>query len=307
MVGLLERRGTAQFAAMGGMNTRDEVSEEQQQKTEQAPPVAAPVTLARAQSALASTPQVADLVSPFSNDSAFSAAQRMAKALAASTLVPQAYRDNLPNCLIAMELASRIGVSVLAAMQNLDIIKGKPSWSAKFLIATVNASGRFTPMRFEWSGEPGKESWACRAVAKDRNDGERCEGPWITWAMAGKEGWTKKDGSKWLTMPELMFCYRAAAFWSRIYCPEISIGFQTSEEVHDTYGESVGESMTLPPQLSPAGAKSLEAVLGVQSEAITPLIVIDQEPEAEPEQQKRAGKRDTKQSTFDPETGEVKS
>lgn len=210
------------------------------------------------------------LVSPFSNNAAFSAAQRMAKALAASSIVPAAYRGDagLPNCLIAMELASRIGVSVLAAMQNLDIIQGKPSWSAKFLIATVNASGRFTPIRFEWGGEPGKDSWACRARAKDKSDGEACVGPWVTWSMANKEGWAKKSGSKWQTMPELMFCYRAAAFWSRLYCPEISVGFQTSEELRDTHGyDATAASAELPAQLSPGSAKSLEAVLGVQRAA----------------------------------------
>ena len=114
--------------------------------------------------ALATVPQGADLVSPFSGSYAFESAQRMAKALAASSLVPKAYQNDIPNTLIAMELASRIGVSVLAAMQNLHIIQGKPSWSSQFLIATVNASGRFTPLRFEWAGEPGKPSWACRAI-----------------------------------------------------------------------------------------------------------------------------------------------
>lgn len=209
-----------------------------------------------------------DTTSPFSAENAFAAAQRMAKALASSSLVPQLYRDNIANCIIAMELASRIRVSVLAAMQNLDVIQGKPSWSSKFLIATVNASGRFTPLRFEWDGKPGTDAWACRAVAKDRASGERCEGPWITWTMATKEGWTKKNGSKWLTMPELMFCYRSAAFWSRIYCPEISLGFHTSEELQDIAPHEIDASTTTMPEgLSPAGAASLEAVLGVQRTA----------------------------------------
>jgi hypothetical protein len=220
-----------------------------------------------ASTALATVPQGAELISPFSGSNAFESAQRMAKALAASSLVPQQYRNDIPNTLIAMELASRIGVSVLAAMQNLHIIQGKPSWSSQFLIATVNASGRFTPLRFEWAGEPGKPSWACRAHAKDRASGERCDGPWITWEMANKEGWAKKNGSKWQTMPELMFCYRAAAFWARIFCPELSIGFRTAEEMEDMTGGPAIEAAELPQELSPQGAKSLEAVLGLQQKA----------------------------------------
>lgn len=244
------------------------MAEETQQQTQQQPNGnGAALTVAEQKTAMDATPASAGLVSPFSNQSAFVAAQRMANALSQSTLVPLAYQGKVANCLIAMELASRIGVSVLAAMQNLDVIHGNPSWRAKFLIATVNASGRFTPLRPQWGGEAGKSSWSCRIVAKDKSSGEVCEGPWVTWEMANKEGWVKKNGSKWQTMPELMFFYRAAAFWTRVFCPEISIGFQTTEEVIDTYGESVATTPSLPDQLTPAGAKSLEAVLGLQSAA----------------------------------------
>lgn len=219
--------------------------------------------------ALATVPQQStEMASPFAaGGAAFESAQRMAKALAASSLVPAVYRGNVANCLIAMELASRIGVSVLAAMQNLDVIQGKPSWSSKFLIATVNASQRFSPLRFEWAGTPGQDSWACRAYAADRATGERLEGTWITWLMARKEGWSTKNGSKWQTMPELMFQYRAAAFWARVFCPEISVGFHTSEELHDQHGTQALPVHELPAQLSPGGAESLEAVLGMQKAA----------------------------------------
>ena len=51
--------------------------------------------------------------------------------------------------------------------------------------------------------------------------------------MAKKEGWFDKPGSKWKTMPNQMLRYRAAAFWQRVYCPEISMGLMTSEEAED--------------------------------------------------------------------------
>ena len=124
-------------------------------------------------------------------------------------------------------------------MQSLDIIHGRPSWRSTFLIATVNASGRFTPLRFRWQGEEGADSWGARAVAKDRASGEECVGSLITIGLAKKEGWYSKNGSKWQTMPEQMLCYRAASFWTRIYSPELSLGMHTSDEVIDTYGEDV--------------------------------------------------------------------
>lgn len=197
-------------------------------------------------------------IAAFSSQGAFEAAQRMARALASSTLVPEAYRNNLPNVLIAMELASRIGVSVFAAMQNLDIIHGRPSWRAQFLIATVNSSGRFTPLRFRFEGKPGTDEYGCRAWAKDRSSNEECVGALITIALAKAEGWYSRNGSKWKTMPEQILMYRAASFWTRIYAPEMSLGMQTSEEIIDTYGEPVRD---MPQSLSAGSPSQLEAAL----------------------------------------------
>jgi len=164
---------------------------------------------------------------------AFALAQREAGAWSSSSLVPQAYQGNIPNVLIAMEMAKRIGASVMAVMQNLHIIHGKPAFGASFLIATVNGSGRFTPIRYRMEGDEGDGTWGCRAYATDRESGDECVGPVVTIGIAKAEGWLGKNGSKWKTMPELMLHYRAAAFWTRVYCPELSMGIHTTEEMED--------------------------------------------------------------------------
>jgi hypothetical protein len=175
-------------------------------------------------------------LSAFSSENAFVSVQRMAKALASSTLVPDAYRGeaNLGNCIIALELSQRIGASVMAVMQSMVPIHGKPTWSAAFLIATVNSCGRFSPMRFRWVGKEGADDWGCRAYAVEREGNLELVGALVTIAMAKAEGWYSKNGSKWKTMPEQMLQYRAAAFWTRAYAPEIALGMHTSEEVNDT-------------------------------------------------------------------------
>lgn len=196
-------------------------------------------------------------IAAFSSQGSFEAAQRMAKALASSSLVPEAYRGNIPNCLIAMELASRIGVSVFAAMQNMDIIHGRPSWRAQFLIATVNGSGRFTPIRFRFEGKQGTDAWSCTAVAADRESGELCEGPSVSIGMAKAEGWYGRNGSKWKTLPQLMLSYRAAAFWTRLFAPELSLGMHTSEEAE----ESRAPMQSLPSSVVTGSIEALEAQL----------------------------------------------
>lgn len=171
----------------------------------------------------------------FTDLAGFELMQRGAKALAASTLVPQQFQGNLPNCLIALEMAQRIGASPLMVMQNLYIVHGRPGWSAKFLIASFNQCGRFSALRFEWVGERNSDAWGCRAWATEKVTGEKIVGPLITIGLAKKEGWVEKPGSKWKTIPELMLTYRAAAWLVNTHAPEISMGLNSAEELGDVY------------------------------------------------------------------------
>ena len=169
----------------------------------------------------------------FSGIAAFDAAQRMAKALSSSTLVPRDYQgpNGLANCLIALEISARMGISPMVVMQNMVPIHGRPTWSSKFLIATVNASGRFSPLRFVFDNETKPTS--CYAVATDNKTNEELKGETITLEIARAEGWMDRNGSKWKTMPGQMFRYRSAAWWVNVYCPEISLGLITQEEAYD--------------------------------------------------------------------------
>ena len=173
-------------------------------------------------------------VNAYADEKSFELAQRIAKALAASDLVPQTYKGKVENVMIALEMANRVKASPIMVMQNLNVIQGKPSWSSSFIISVINSCGQFTPFRFVIAGV--NETLTCYAIAKD-NDGNECISPTVTMQMAKLEGWLDKAGSKWKTMPELMIRYRAAAFFGRLYCPELLMGMQTEEEVIDVAPE----------------------------------------------------------------------
>lgn len=179
----------------------------------------------------------------FGSSQGFEQLQRAAKLLASSTLVPKEYQGNLPNCVIALNMANRIGADPLLVMQNLYLVHGRPGWSSQFLIATFNQCGRFSAMRFEFTGVEGKADWGCRAWATEKATGERIEGSWITMTMAKAEGWVDKSGSKWKTMPQQMLQYRAASFLVRAFAPELSMGLQTQDELRDI-GELPSVSVT---------------------------------------------------------------
>lgn len=200
----------------------------------------------------------------FSGIEAFDAAQRMAKALSSSALVPQIYQGQagLANSLIALELANRMKISPLTVMQNMTPINGRPSWSSSFLIGTVNACGRFSPLRFVFDNDD--EPTSCYAEANDLASGEVLRGEKITLDMAKAEGWYDRKGSKWKTFPGQMLRYRAGAFWARVYCPEISLGITTKEEAIDV--EPVEVSVV---SEAPVAARVAELTEAVESPTLT--------------------------------------
>lgn len=172
-------------------------------------------------------------------NAAFEMLQRQAKMFAASSLVPKEFGGNVANCAIGINIAKRLGADPFMVLQNIDIIHGRPSFRATFLIAMVNAAGRFEPLQYRMEGAEGKPDRSCVAWTKSKPDGTLLEGPKITLEMAKSEGWSTKSGSKWITMPELMLRYRAAAFFARLYAPDITLGMMTAEEIVDAVERDV--------------------------------------------------------------------
>lgn len=206
----------------------------------------------------------------------FETMQRVCKLFSSSELVPDMYKTDLTpnkdgkptnpenkamaNCMIAIEMAQRIGASPLMIMQNMVIIYGRPSWSSKFLVATVNTCGRFEPLKYRftslgmcgkvpyteyvWDGKKKApvtkefdgtkiENLQCIAYTTARSSDEVLESAPIDIRLAIQEGWYTKSGSKWQTMTRQMLMYRAASFWTNAYAPELSMGMKTEDEIRD--------------------------------------------------------------------------
>ncbi|WP_122897811.1 hypothetical protein [Acinetobacter sp. B51(2017)] len=266
------------------------------------------------------------------NLEAFELSQRIAKMLSQSTLVPEQYRatvkikdgkDNygnwlyreepnpngLSNCIIALNMANRMGADPLMIMQNLYLIEGRPSWSSQFVMAAINSCGRFSALRFEiedlgekeveytetvWQNRQKQtvhkkmtiQNMSCVAFAIERETGERIESSKITMEMAVKEGWYQKNGSKWQTMPEQMLRYRAASFFGRVYAPELLMGLRTQEEELDAI-------IDITPEPEPVATKTLEDIkpnvvkeAAPQAEEVQVAEVIEPESKAEPAEKK---------------------
>lgn len=234
----------------------------------------------------------------------FELLQRQANMFAASKMVPSIYQKNPADCAIALDIAYRMKANPLMVMQNLYIVHGTPGWSAKFLIATINLSGRFSTLEYEREGDnPKDDNYRVRAYAENLKTGQTLYGEWIDWKMVKEEGWLNKNGSKWKTMPGQMFVYRSASFWQRAYCPEIGMGFMTVEEVEDFSGVAQRVDQAAP---TPQEGRKLAAYRPVQSleqQAHQPMPSVDYTTgevlESEPVQQAQA-KPAAHRASFDP-------
>jgi hypothetical protein len=165
----------------------------------------------------------------FADPERFEFAQRVASVFAKSTMVPDHFKNNIGNCMIALNYAARVQADPFMIFQNLFVIHGKPGIEGKLVIALVNQSRRFDPLEFE------EDDQGCLAFAKEVRSGKVLKGPKITWDMVRGEGWLSKNGSKWEHLSPLMFRYRAATYFARVYCPEVLLGMQTKEELEDVY------------------------------------------------------------------------
>lgn len=194
------------------------------------------------------------------NKDAFDQVARVAGMLAKSSIVPQNYQGKPEDCFIAVEMASRMNTSPIFIMQNLYVVKGKPSWAGQACMAMISACGKFKNVRHVYTGKKGTDDRGCYVEAVRISDGELVQGTEVTLQMARNEGWM--SNSKWKNMPEQMLGYRAASFFARMFCPEAMMGLQTTEEIYDA-NPPVGSTV-------PTAQKLASAILTETEEPKTP-------------------------------------
>lgn len=170
---------------------------------------------------------------PFATPEQFEHVQRVARAYAASALVPDSFRGKVADCAIVVALAWRHKADPLTFFQHIHVIHGRPGMDAQLCIALANNSGKLRgPITHELKRDRTGQTVECIARATLSDGGQQIETS-ITWSMVEAEGWSKKAGSKWLTLRDHMFKYRASVFLCREYIPETLLGIYTTDELQD--------------------------------------------------------------------------
>ena len=181
--------------------------------------------------------------SVWENKDSFNQLLRAAQMLSQTSIIPQSYQNKPQDCFVAIEMANRMGVSPMVVMQNMYVVKGKPSWAGQACTMLINSCGKFKDVKHIYTGEKGKPNRGCYVTATRISDGSQVDGVEVTMQMAQSEGWT--SNSKWRNMPELMLAYRASAFFARVYGPEAMMGVQTAEEVYDADSTPINAATSL--------------------------------------------------------------
>lgn len=166
----------------------------------------------------------------------FSDNWRIATQLAKSTIIPQTYQDKPENVVVAIGMAQKLGLDPFSVMQNLNIIKGKTSWSGSFCRTLIEKSNKYTNLELKFVGQKGTDTYGCYMQGINKETGEVIKGPEVNMKMAKAENWT--SNTKWINMPELMLSYRATSFFARVYVPEALNGVQTTEEIEDIFNSN---------------------------------------------------------------------
>lgn len=154
---------------------------------------------------------------------------KLADIFSKSKLVPVHFQGQPQNCFVALQMAYRMELDPMVALQNIYVISGKPGLSSQLVISLINRSGKLkSALKFKSEGKG--ETYAVTAYGT-LLDGEEVSFT-VPWSMVVAEGWNKNP--KYKSMPEVMMRYRAATFLARFTFPEVIIGMHTADEIEDT-------------------------------------------------------------------------
>lgn len=161
----------------------------------------------------------------------FEQLQRIANLFSKSSLVPKHFQGSLPNCVIACQMAFRLGVDPMAFMQNSYIVSNKCGIETKLATALLNSSGLIVgPITYKISGSVQDKSLRCVASCVDAKTREHVEHS-LEWSEVVSNGWHNNDN--WKKDPRLMIQYRSAMRLIRLHYSGVILGLYAKEELED--------------------------------------------------------------------------
>lgn len=172
---------------------------------------------------------------------------RMVTSGEGQSILPDAYRGNPANALIAVGLGASMGLSPAESLYRISVIKGKPSASAELIASNIRKAGHKLRV-------VGNES-SCTATVIRADDPDF---PFeVTRDMAWAKGMGLASQDNYRKQPGTMLQWRAITAVARLACPEALYGVAyTPDELSDFGSGTRNSGPAAPP---PAAARPVEA------------------------------------------------
>ncbi len=199
---------------------------------------------------------------------------RYAEALSGAQLLPDSYRGKPANLLLALEYGSALNIAPMVAVQEIHIIKGKPTLSALLQSALVRRAGHTLRVTGDHL------SATCQIIRADDPD-------FVfetTWTLERAKAAGLLTNDSWRKYPDNMLKARAISECARNACPDVIAGFgYTAEELGDdtAEGSSFGGATADAQSAHDDGPGSAET-RGPVADAVAPdihdAVVVDETP-----------------------------
>lgn len=172
-----------------------------------------------------------------------------AEQIAKSGLIPDTFRRKPENILVAMEWGRELGLTPIASLNEIYVVHGSPSLSAKSMLMLARRAGH----RVRVTSEP--ESATCEIVRADDLDFPHS----VTYTLGDAKRAGLMGNTGWKNDPSTMLRWRAVANAVRLACPEVLGGISyLPEEVEEIRVRNAAQSTTVTqvvPDVPPAPAK----------------------------------------------------
>jgi hypothetical protein len=173
---------------------------------------------------------------------------RMVTTPGGQSILPDAYRGNPANVLIAVGLGQAMGLSPAESLYRIAVIKGKPTASAELIAANVRRAGH--KLRVKVTENP--PSATCTIIRADDPD----EPTTVTRDMEWARGMGLATNDNYKKQPATMLSWRAISACARLACPEALYGV--------TYTPDEVESVEPAPAAKPQGKAALYEAVKVE-------------------------------------------
>lgn len=197
-----------------------------------------------------------------------------ARALAVSNLLPNAYRQQPGNVLVAIGLGQAMGLSPAESLYRINVIQGKPTASAELIASNVRKAGH----RLRVKQDKANMSVTAMIVRSDDPDFEFVETRDMQWAK--DMGLANNDNYK--KQPLTLLTWRAITAVARVACPEALYGtVYTPDEMYDLSGGTPAPAPDEQPYRGIGGVLSQAAQKA--SDPYTPIVVTGPQSVSEPD------------------------